>query len=150
MSEQHGNNYNLGDIVYTDMSSSTIRVHDGVFSLYEDNLSDDLVSYRSNKILEEEMYEIFKNSIYFEKYSKPKKIDKNDLIKMFYHFKESLLKVKLNKYSNMDIFLAFAEFFEVNYDFLYSEISVLDKEYLLKELNEKYGLNDRIKSKKLF
>ena len=70
------------------------------------------------------------------------------LIKMYYHFKGLLLKER--KFTSAEIFIAFAEFFEVNYDQLYSEIGVLDKESLLKELNEKYHLTSKIKTKKLF
>jgi len=50
----------------------------------------------------------------------------------------------------MEIFIGFAEFFQINYDQLYGEIRVSDKEDLLKELNEKYGLKNRIKTKRLF
>jgi hypothetical protein len=50
----------------------------------------------------------------------------------------------------MEIFIAFAEFFQINYDQLYNEVGVLDKEGLLRELNEKYGLTHRIKTKRLF
>jgi hypothetical protein len=141
------NTYNSGDLNYEEFSGP-MKIHDSVFSLYEDQLSDNLVEYRTMKMLEDEIYQFFLESPYYEKYKKPKRIEKNDIIKMFYYFKEKLIVSK--KFSNMEIFITFAEFFQVNYDQLYNEIGVLDKEYLLKELNEKYSLSKKIKTKKLF
>jgi hypothetical protein len=141
------NSYNQGEQTYEDFGS-TMKVHDSVFSLYEDQLGDNIVENRTLKMLDDEMYEIFQNSPYYEKYKKPKRADGNDRIKMYYYFKDNLLKRK--KYTNMEIFIAFAEFFQINYDQLYNEIGVMDKEGLLRELNEKYGLSHRIKTKRLF
>ena len=67
---------------------------------------------------------------------------------MYYYFKERLLKE--NTFSATQIFIGFAEFFQVNYDQLYTEVGVLDKEGLLRELNEKLGLDKKIQTKKLF
>jgi len=67
---------------------------------------------------------------------------------MYYYFKENLLPK--NTYSSSQIFMGFAEFFQVNYDQLYSEIGVMDKENLLKELNIHRGLKKKIQTKKLF
>jgi hypothetical protein len=141
------NAYNSGDIEYKSFVGS-IKVDNSVYDLYQDQLSDDLVEYRTMKMLEEELYEHFEKSQYFNKYKKIKRIDKNDLIPVYYFFKEKLLASK--KYSNMQIFIGIAEFFQINYDYLYQEVGVLDKEGLLKELSEKFGLKDRIKTKKLF
>jgi hypothetical protein len=127
---------------------SVIRVEDSVFHLYEDQLGDNIVENRVLKMLDDEMYNIFINSTYYDKYRKRKKADGNDRVKMYYYFKEQLLNKK--NYTNMEIFIAFAEFFEINYNQLYSEIGVLEKEGLLRELNNKYGLSDKIKTKRLF
>jgi hypothetical protein len=141
------NSYNQGEQTYEDFGG-VMKVHDSVFHLYEDQLGDNIVENRTLKMLDDEMYAIFEKSPYYEKYKKPKRADGNDRVKMYYYFKEQLLKQK--KYSHMEIFIAFAEFFQVNYDQLYNEVGVLDKEGLLRELNEKYGLKDRIKTKRLF
>jgi hypothetical protein len=140
------NTYNQGEQAFEDFG--TMKVDDSVFSLYEDQLGDNIIENRTIKMLDDEMYNIFQKSPYFEKYKKPKRADGNDRIKMYYYFKENLLKQK--KYTNMEIFIAFAEFFQINYDQLYNEVGVLDKEGLLRELNEKYGLTHRIKTKRLF
>lgn len=141
------NSYNEGEQNYEDFGP-VMKIHDSVLSLHEDQLGDNIVEVRTLKMLENEMYEIFSSSPYFEKYKKPKRADGSDRVKMYYYFKQKLLDQK--KYSNIDIFIAFAEFFQVNYDQLYNEVGVLDKENLLKELNEKYGLSHKIKTKRLF
>lgn len=141
------NSYNQGEQTFEEFGA-TMKVHDSVLSLYEDQLGENIIEQRTLKMLDDELYTIFETSPYFEKYKKPKRADGNDRIKMYYYFKEKLLEEK--KYTNMEIFIAFAEFFQVNYDQLYSEISVLDKENLLRELNQKYGLTHKIKTKKLF
>lgn len=141
------NSFNRGEQMYEDFSG-TMKVHDNVMHLYEDQIGDNIIEKRVLKMLDDEMYEIFEQSPYYEKYKKLKRTDSNDRLKMFYYFREQLLQK--NKYSNIEIFIAFAEFFQVNYDQLYSEIGVLDKERLLKELNERYDLSHKIKTKKLF
>lgn len=141
------NSFNSGEQSYEDFSA-TMKVHDSVLSMYDDQLGENIIEHRTLKMLDDELFTLFEASPYFEKYKKPKRADGNDRIKMYYYFKEKLLEEK--KYTNMEIFIAFAEFFQVNYDQLYSEISVLDKENLLRELNQKYGLTHKIKTKKLF
>lgn len=141
------NAFNQGEQTYEDLSGS-IKIDDSVFSLYEDQLGDNIEEKRTLKNLDNEMYEIFEISPYYEKYKKLKKADGCDRLNMYYYFKEKL--TERGKYTNMEIFIAFAEFFNVNYDQLYTEVSVLDKENLLKELSLKYGLGNRIKTKRLF
>lgn len=141
------NTFNQGEQNYEEFSG-VMRVHDSVFSLYEDQLGDNIVENRTLKNLDNDLYAIFEKSEYYEKYKKYKRIEGSDRIKMYYYFKEHLLEGK--KYTSMEIFIAFAEFFQVNYDQLYSEIGVLDKEDLLRELSSKYSLSHKIKTKKLF
>ena len=141
------NSYNTGALDFQGFVGQ-MKVHHSVVDLYQDQLSDDLVEYRTLKMLEEELYEMFIKSQYYNKYKKIKRVDKNELVQMFYYFKEKL--AISCKFSNMEIFIGIAEFFQINYEQLYQSISVLDKEALLRELSEKYGLSDKIKCKKLF
>lgn len=141
------NSYNSGDIEYESFTQP-MKVDDRVSDLYRDTISDNIVEERTNKVLDEKIYELFKQSPFYEKYKNPKRVGKNDLVKMYYYFKERLLKEKT--FSSTQIFIGFAEFFQINYDQLYSEVGVLDKEGLLRELNEKFNLNRKIKTKKLF
>lgn len=140
------NSFNSGELNYQAFTHS-IKVDNKVSSNYDDQLGD-LIEYRTFEKLNNIMYELFEESPYYQKYKNPKRVDKTDMIKMYYYFKEKLLELKM--FSLMEIFIGFAEFFQINYDQLYGEIRVLDKEYLLKELNEKYSLKNRIKTKRLF
>ena len=141
------NSFNSGDIDYENFIQP-MRVDDKVYELYKDILSDDIVEERTFKLLDNKIYEFFTESPYYEKYKIPKKVDKSDLVKMYYYFKEKL--VKENTFTSSQIFMGFAEFFQANYNQLYEEIGILDKEGLLRELNEKFSLNKKIKNKKLF
>jgi len=140
------NSFSSGEINYQDFGL-TIKIDSAVAGLYEDQLGD-IIEYRTKQLINEKIYEIFLESVYYEKYKNPKRVDKNDMIKMYYFFKIALSKIK--NFSAMEIFIGFAEFFQINYDQLYSEIRILDKEAILKELSEKYVLKDRIKTKRLF
>jgi pyoverdine/dityrosine biosynthesis protein Dit1 len=141
------NSFNSGEM-HHEVFTTPIRVDDSVSSLYSDQLSENLVEERILKRLNEEIYEIFKESEFHEKYTRVKRVDKSDMVKMYYFFKEKLLKG--HTFSCMEIFVAYAEFFQINYETLYNEISVKDRELILRELNTVMGLDNRIKSKRLF
>jgi len=141
------NSYNTGDIDY-EAFTAPMKIDDRVSSLYDDQLSDNLIDVRTEKKLDEDLYKLFQISPFYQKYKNPKRVDKGDMSKMYYYFKEELVKSK--SYSSMQIFISFAEFFQINYDQLYAEIGVLDKESLLKELSEKGKIKNKIKTRKLF
>lgn len=140
------NSFNAGEMNY-EAFGGDIKIESSVLELYEDQVGD-LIEYRIKSMLENELYDIFIESPYYEKYKMPKRIDKSDMVKMFYYFKEKIIKI--GNFSNAELFIGFAEFFQINYDALYNDISVLDKEYILKEISEKYSLSSKIKTKKLF
>ena len=141
------NSYNSGEIEY-EAFSGAMKIDDRIFSQYEDQLSDNLVEQRVIKRLDEDLYDFFLVSPFYQKYKNPRRVDKGDMSKMYYYFKEELAASKT--YSSMQVFIGFAEFFQINYDQLYAEVGVLDKESLLKELTEKGQIQSRIKTKKLF
>ena len=141
------NSYNTGEIEY-EAFSGTMKIDDRVASRYSDQHSDNMFEVLALKSLNDEIYKIFLESPYHEKYKNPKRVDKSDMVKMYYYFKERLVKEK--SYSSSQIFMGFAEFFQINYDQLYGEIGVMDKENLLKELHLHEGLKSKIKTKKLF
>jgi hypothetical protein len=133
------NTYNSGDTGHEDFHG-VMKIHDMVAGRYNDYNSDNLIEVRLQNSILEDIYDIFETSTYYEKYKPKKKGDKNDILKIYYFFKEALLK--FNKYSLIDIFVGVAEFFEINYDTLYGEIGVHDKQLILKELDGKYQLNN--------
>jgi len=141
------NSYNTGEIDY-EAFTAPMKIDDRVASLYDDQLSDNIIDFRTEKALDEDLYELFQKSPFYQKYKNPKRVDKGDMSKMYYYFKEELAKKK--SYSGMQIFVSFAEFFQINYDQLYAEIGVLDKESLLKELSERGKVKNKIKTRKLF
>jgi hypothetical protein len=97
------NSYNQGEQTYEDFGQQTMKVHDSVLSMYDDQLGENIIENMTLKMLDTEMYKIFEKSPYFEKYKKPKRADGNDRIKMFYYFQEKLLAHQ--KYSYKDILL---------------------------------------------
>lgn len=141
------NSYNTGEIEY-EAFSPVMKIDDRVSSLYEDEMSENMDEIRVVRKLNESIFQLFQDSPFYEKYKSPKKVDKSDMVKMYYYFKDKLVEEKI--YSRSQIFMSFAEFFQINYNQLYGEIGVLDKEGLLKELNSHSGMHSKIKTKKLF
>jgi hypothetical protein len=141
------NSYNTGEMEF-EAFSGVMRIDDRVSDLYEDQYSENMVDVRTVKKLSEDIYNLFQLSPFYEKYKNPKRVDKGDMIKMYYYFKEKL--IPQNTYSSSQIFMGFAEFFQINYDQLYKDIGVMDKENLLKELHTHSGLNNKMKTRKLF
>jgi hypothetical protein len=141
------NSYNSGNSEYNVFTES-IQINAKVANQYKDNLSDDIVDVRREKKIAEQIYSYFSDSEFFEKYKIPKRVDKSDMIKMFYFFKKKLLPEKT--FSNIEIFIGFAEFFQINYDQLYTEIGVKDKDEILRELHSDSNIKNKIKTKKLF
>jgi len=140
------NSFSTGELSYTPFPE-TIKLDNRISGLYDDQFGD-ILDYRNKKNLNDILYKIFEKSPYYEKYKNPKRVDKSDMVKMFYYFRDNIEDIKY--FSALELFIGFAEFFQVNYDQLYSEIKVVDKENLLKELNDKLSLHNRIKTKKLF
>lgn len=141
------NSYNTGEMEY-EVFSSVMKIDDRVSSLYEDQYSENMYEVRTVKALSEEIYRLFLESPFHKKYQNPKRVDKSDMVKMYYYFKEKLVVQK--SFSNAQIFMSFAEFFQINYDQLYNEIGVMDKEELLRELNSQKSMKSKIQTKKLF
>ena len=141
------NSYNSGELNF-EFFDNDIKIDPKVEDKYKEYSSENIIELRTFELLNERIYEIFQDSPYLKKYSQPKKVDKKDMYEMFYYFKEHLEKE--NTYTTMEIFIVLAEFFQINYKYLYNEISVSDKEDILKELNEKYNIENKMETKKLF
>ena len=79
-----------------------------------------------------------------------KKVERCDLFKIYYHFKDELQKQ--NEFSIIQIFCTIAEFFDLNYKTLYNDILTLeDKVNILEHLEKEYGLDKHFaRSKALF
>ena len=79
-----------------------------------------------------------------------KKIEKNDITKVFYYVKEELDKIR--KLSAYELVLAINEFFDFNYNVIwYDVLSVELKGEILEDLYENHGMKSKMQvSKKLF
>jgi hypothetical protein len=80
------NSFNAGEINH-EAFTGEIKIESAVIDMYEDQLGD-VIGYRVRSMLDTELYQIFTDSPFHEKYKMPKRIDKTDMVKMFYYFKE--------------------------------------------------------------
>ena len=77
------NSFNSGELNYKEFTQ-TIKVDGRVSNLYDDQLGD-ILEHRTIKLLNDELLRIFEDSPYYEKYKNPKRVDKNDMVKMYYY-----------------------------------------------------------------
>jgi len=133
------NRFNAGDIEYE--AFGKIQIHDKFIP------KDTFDEYVDNR-LQEEIYELFIVSEFYELYSQNKKVSKGDISKIYYYFDSGLTASK--DIPAMEKFIAIADFMNISYDNLYEELAPVYKEALLKELDNKYKIFKRKKIKRLF
>lgn len=122
-------------------SQTPIQIDPQAESMYEEATSEHIEEIYARRRMMDEMNKLYEKSEYFEKYGgcKPKKVERSDLMGIYYHFKEELQK--LNEYNIVQIFITIAEFFDLNYKTLYNDILTLeDKVEILDHLADDYGL----------
>jgi hypothetical protein len=133
------NRYNTGEIEYEVFGK--IQVHDKF-------LPKDVFEEYTNTKLQDELYEIFVSSEFYEEYSKNKKVVRSDVSRVYYHFDDSLQNTKA--ISPIEKFIAIAEFMSIPYEQLYEELAPVYKEALLRELDKKYKIFSKKNIKRLF
>jgi hypothetical protein len=133
------NRYNTGDIEYETFGA--IKVHDKYIP------RDTFEEYTDNR-LQEDLYEVFQTSDFYEEYSKNKKVVRSDVAKIYYYFDDNLRNSK--GIPPVEKFVAVAEFMSISYDLLYEELAPVYKEALLKELDVKYNIFKKKNIKRLF
>lgn len=154
-------------------TQASIQISPFVEKQYEESVSENIDELYIRRRLMQIMYELYLNSEFFEKYGQKqhidaskdsstlqyedlvynpvvKKIERGDLFKIYYYFKDELQKY--NKFSIIQIFCTIAEFFDLNYKTLYNDILTLeDKVNILEHLEKEYGLDKHFaRSKALF
>lgn len=141
------NSYNQVD--YSPDFSSTIEVAPDVSHLYPDATGENIEYERIKTQINEDLYELFKNSEYYKSFRKTvKKMPKRKEPEVFYYFFNALHK--MNKYDCYDIVLTLFEFFNINYDLAWKNLLTTPiKEELLKEMVEIHG-EERINFKPIF
>jgi hypothetical protein len=98
---------------------------------------------------ETELYEIFEDAPFFDRFQNPKeKIKKNETIEIFYYFLDRLHKPE--QYSPLEKFTNIAEFLSMDYKILYKGLGLPYQSDILKEIDKKYSSIKRDKVKQLF
>ena len=154
-------------------TQESIQISPFVEKQYEESVSENIDELYVRRRLMQIMYELYLNSEFFEKYGQKKhidasrdssslkyedlvynpvvkKIERGDLFKIYYYFKDELNKY--HEFSIIQIFCTIAEFFDLNYKTLYNDILTLeDKVNILEHLEKEYGLDKHFaRSKALF
>ncbi len=133
------NRYNAGEIEYEVFGK--IQIHDKFLP------KDTFEEYVDNR-LQEEIYELFIVSDFYQIYSQSKKVSKGDISRVYYYFDAGLKNTK--DIPAIEKFIAVADFMNISYDSLYEELAPVYKEAILKELDNKYQIFNRKKIKRLF
>jgi hypothetical protein len=158
-------------------TQASIQISPFVEKQYEESVSENIDEIYTRRRLMQLMYELYLKSEFFDKYGQKqhvdaskdaskdsstlnyedlvynpvvKKVERGDLFKIYYHFKDELQKQ--HEFSIIQIFCTIAEFFDLNYKTLYNDILTLeDKVNILEHLEKEYGLDKHFaRSKALF
>lgn len=133
------NRYNTGDLDFEQFGKITVEdIH---------RPRDTFEEYISQRV-QQSLYDIFKAAIFYEEYSKNKKVPRSEVAQIYYYFDERLIGSEL--ISSIEKFINIAEFMGISYEMLYEELSPVHKESLLKELDQKYGIFKKKKIHRLF
>ena len=100
------------------------------------------------KQLRENIYDIFRDSVYFNKYANDGKVAKQDMLTVFLYFYDRI-KDK-DRYSNVEKFIEIADFMNMNYTVLYKELPLLYKQKIIFDIDSKLGILKTKNLKKLF
>lgn len=144
------NSYNQGgnDQVF----SSSIQIDPAISDRYNEATTEDPALLIERKETQEEIFKIFTESPYAKKYPMEnlKKIEKNDIAKVFYYIKEGLDKIRT--LSAYELVLSINEFFDFNYNVIWNDVlSVELKGEILEDLYENHGMKSKMQvCKKLF
>lgn len=145
------NNFDNVEYCTERLKGGTIEIDPKLRDRYEETTSENIEDVYVRKQLYNDLMNMYMKSKYFEKYGQNnKKIDRRDMMDIYYTFKEQLMNK--SNYSLVQVVCAIAEFFEMNYKTLYNEIlSLEDKAMVIEGLQEIYGLESNfINSKRLF
>lgn len=137
-----GNDYNTGELEYQHFTD--IKIKDG-FNPNE-YTDESHVSWETHEI-EKLLFEIFQEAEFYEKYRKIKKVPKSEMYDIYYFFDENLPE---NKYSSIQRFTGIADFMKMRYKTMFNLLSPLDKQKIIKELDDEYDVLGKRNIKRLF
>jgi hypothetical protein len=141
-----GNSYNNKDYGTDINENSTISVAPAASDLYDEATTDDPDEIKRKERLNNLMYDLFTESPWVEKYGgNDKKVEKKDIEKVYTYFHH--LIVDINGYNELEAICTIAEFFQMNYKTIYSDVlGEKQKSNLMKLLKEQYGLSKEIRA----
>lgn len=139
-----GNDYNTGNVEFEFFGK--IKIKDE-WNPESEEFTDNSYESWERQQLREELYEIFDDSTFREKYSKIKKVPKTEMVRIYYHFSD---KVSKDKYSTVQVFTEIAEFMKMNYKDMFHQLLPLDKQKIVQELNDDFNVLDKRNIKRLF
>ena len=139
-----GNDYNTGNLDFEFFG--TIKVQDD-FDTSSSEFQDNSFTGWEKQQLREELYAIFEEAYFRDKYAKIKKVPKNEMVKIYYHFADNLTR---GKYTTVQVFTEIAEFMKMNYKDMFHQLLPVDKQNIVQELQEEFNVLNKKKQKRLF
>lgn len=138
------NSYNHAGDHEFDAFRSEIKIDTGYKAQFDEETKYN--TYQVQK-LRDNILEIFEASKLKEIYKESrKKVPKNQVFSIYYYFKERIRDK--DALPEMKIFIEIADFMKINYKVLYDELSPLDKEKIIKDLDDTFHMlknkNDRL------
>ena len=133
------NKFNSGDLEYEVF---------GKINIVAEFTSPDAFDESNESKMQQDIYEIFVASKYYDEYHKPKKVPRGEVAEIFYYFDSRLPESA--EITAIDKFISIADFMTIAYEVLYQELAPTYKETLLRELDGKYAIFTKHKIKRLF
>jgi len=134
------NDYNMGTYEFENFGE--IRIHSDS-TIFADNFFD----HYEKKILKEKLFEIYKDSPYSEKYQDIRRVQKNDIMEIFYMFYNN---PKIKEFSCVDRFTESCNFLNFDYKYVFYNMLPNEKEIIVRAIDEEYGVVRVSKIKRLF
>ena len=140
-----GNAFNSGDTEFEAFGTLKLHnEHDSFDSEFTDN------SYESyeRKELQKEIYDLFIIAPFYDKYNRIKQVSKNETTKVYYYFADPIRRK--NRFTMIEIFTEIANFMNLNYKEMFHNLLPLDKQLIIEELDDTFGVLKKRKIKRLF
>jgi len=138
------NDYNVGNLDYEDFGTPKVE------KTYADKHMESYYNsseYHARMEIMEVIDVFFSQSEIGKTIGLKKKIPKQMLSKIYLLLKDAF---KPNELSEADYFTSVADYFGMSYEILYSNIPAIYREYIVKEMDDKYSILKRRGLKKLF
>jgi len=99
--------------------------------------------------LRDDLLKIFNDSIFKDLYKESrKKVPKSQVNYIYYYFRDRIKEQ--DALIEMKIFIEIADFMKINYKILYNELTAIDREKIIKNLDDEFHILEKIKDERLF